>query len=216
MSELVLVRHGQAMAFDRDSDRLSPLGEQQSRTLGEYWKRHGVAFDVLYTGTLRRHVQTYELAAAAPLPAPRANPGLNEYDAAAILAAAQVDMTAFTGPDRNKHFQRVFEDVMAKWRANELAGCESWDAFRGRVNTALRDIMAESGSRRVAVFTSGGPIGVAVQAAMKAPEGTAIEVNWRVRNTSLTSFLFSGSRVSLDGFNATPHLAECRELESYR
>ena len=217
MSELVLVRHGQAMAFDRDSDRLSPQGEQQSRTLGEYWKRHGVAFDEVYTGTLRRHLQTYELAAAVtPMRAARAHPGLNEYDAAAILVAAGVNMTTFTGPERNKHFQRVFEDVMAKWMANELAGCESWDTFRGRVDRALRDIMAESGSRRVAVFTSGGPIGVAVQSMMKAPERTAIEVNWRVRNTSLTSFLFSGSRVSLDGFNATPHLAERRELESFR
>ena len=125
-------------------------------------------------------------------------------------------MTAFTGADRNKRFQPIFEDVMAKWLANELTGCEPWDAFRGRVTEALREIMDKPGSRRVAVFTSGGPIGVAVQSVMKAPERTAIEINWRVRNTSLTGFLFSGSRISLDGFNATPHLADSRGLESFR
>ena len=205
------------MAFDRDSDRLSPLGEQQSRALGEYWKRHGIRFDEIYTGTLRRHAQTYEVAASVtPLPAPSADPGFNEYDAPAILAAAGADMAAFTGPDRNKRFQGVFEGVLAKWLAGELAGCEPWEAFRGRVTGAMRQAMSAPGSRRIAVFTSGGPIGVAVQSVLRAPEQVAIEINWRVRNTSLTGFLFSGSRVSLDGFNAAPHLADSRELESYR
>ena len=35
MSELVLVRHGQASFFSDDYDQLSPLGELQSQTLGQ-------------------------------------------------------------------------------------------------------------------------------------------------------------------------------------
>jgi broad specificity phosphatase PhoE len=62
--------------------------------------------------------------------------------------------------------------------------------------------------RRVAAFTSGGPIGVAVQIALNAPDRAGLEVNWRVRNCSLTEFLFSGERLSLDSFNAIPHLED--------
>jgi hypothetical protein len=36
----------------------------------------------------------------------------------------------------------------------------------------------------------------------------AMELNWRIRNCSLTELIFTRSRVSLDVFNATPHLEE--------
>ena len=98
---------------------------------------------------------------------------------------------------------------MPRWIKGELEapGLESWTVFHARVLGGLRAILeAERPSRRVVVFTSGGPIGVAVQSALKAPEPLAIDLNWRIRNCSLTEFVFSGSRVSLDVFNATPHL----------
>jgi hypothetical protein len=34
----------------------------------------------------------------------------------------------------------------------------------------------------------------------------ALEVNWRVRNCSLTEFVFTKDRFTLDSFNALPHL----------
>lgn len=50
MGYLVLVRHGQARTFEQDSDQLSPLGEEQARTLGQYWQRHGARFDEIHAG----------------------------------------------------------------------------------------------------------------------------------------------------------------------
>jgi hypothetical protein len=47
-----------------------------------------------------------------------------------------------------------------------------------------------------------------VQTVLKAPENMAIELNWRIRNCSLTEFLFTRGRTSLDVFNATPHLSD--------
>ena len=64
-------------------------------------------------------------------------------------------------------------------------------------------------------FTSGGFIGVAVQIALGAPDPSGLEVNWRVRNSSLTEFLFSRGRLSLDSFNAIPHLDD-EALRSFR
>ena len=107
---------------------------------------------------------------------------------------------------------------MAEWVKGEHAanGFEPWPAFRDRVRGALRGIMKSAGGgSRVAVFTSGGPIGVAVQTALAAPDPTAIELNWRVRNGSVTEFVFSGGRVTLDAYNSIAHLRE-PELWTYR
>jgi broad specificity phosphatase PhoE len=84
---------------------------------------------------------------------------------------------------------------------------ESFPAFRDRVECGLRIVMGKPGSgRRVALFTSGGVIGASVRLALAAPDRSALEVNWRVRNCSLTEFVFSKGRFTLDSFNALPHL----------
>ena len=59
MGTLYLVRHGQASFGADDYDVLSPLGHQQSRRLGEYFKQKGVHFEAALTGTLNRQVQTF-------------------------------------------------------------------------------------------------------------------------------------------------------------
>jgi broad specificity phosphatase PhoE len=57
----------------------------------------------------------------------------------------------------------------------------------------------------VLLFTSGGPIGVLVQTALGAPDRSFADVNWRVRNCSITEFVFSADRLSLDSFNNVGH-----------
>ncbi|MDQ3013699.1 MAG: histidine phosphatase family protein, partial [Acidobacteriota bacterium] len=54
MGTLTFVRHGQARPFEKETDRLSEIGEQQARALGQYWLRQGVRFDEVYSGTLVR------------------------------------------------------------------------------------------------------------------------------------------------------------------
>ena len=54
------------------------------------------------------------------------------------------------------------------------------------------------------------------QTVLKAPAAAALELNWRIRNASLTTLLFSGPRLSLDGFNALPHLADRPDLVTFR
>lgn len=223
MSTLTLVRHAQARAFERDSDRLTPLGEQQAALLGEWWRARGVAFTEVYCGTLERQRRTAELAGAGE---PQSLPEWNEYDAPGILrelaprlAAANVEFAHLAesferhrqSPEANRHFQRMFEELMTRWRNDEIGvpEVESFAAFHARVNGALRAIVEnDAPGRRVLVITSGGPIGAAVQSALSAPAAAAIELNWRVRNCSITEFLFSKRRVSLDSFNAIPHLPD--------
>ena len=58
MSQIYLVRHGQASLGKANYDQLSPLGEQQAFVLGEYLKQLDVNPELILTGTLKRHLQT--------------------------------------------------------------------------------------------------------------------------------------------------------------
>jgi len=239
MGYLVLVRHGQARMFEKDSDQLSPLGEEQARTLSQYWIRQGASFDEVYSGALVRQRRTAEITgkcfveAGLNWPEIHITPEFNEYDSIGIInnlipslaerdaafreLAAAFEQNKHT-PERNRHFQKMFEVVTSVWLGGEfeVEGVESWQSFQSRVRAAIkRIIVAEGSGRRVAVFTSGGVIGLAVQNVLNAPDRSALEINWRVRNCSLTEFTFSRDRLSLDSFNTTPHLDD-PALRTYR
>lgn len=204
MSTLVLVRHGQARPFQPNSDSLSETGVQQAKLLGEYWREQGVTFDEVYSGALTRHRQTAEAAGFANY---ESIPDFNEYNAEAILRAHP----DWAPPTDNRHLQKMFDVALPQWISAKLdaAGLETWANFHSRVEQALRRIIdADKPSRRVVVFTSAGPIGVVLQTVLCAPEQTAIELHWRIRNCSLTELVFTRERVSLDRFNTTPHLRE--------
>ena len=215
MAQLILVRHGQATPFEEITDRLSPLGETQARKLADFWIHNGATFDEVYTGSLNRQRRTAELVREAftahgmGWPEAHVMPELNEYDAESLMKRFASQFESGGGPDQNRRFQKMFEALMSRWITGELDSpdVESWHSFRARVQQGLRRITKGGVSgRRVVAFTSGGPIGVAVQIALDAPDRTGLEVNWRVRNCSLTEFVFSGERLSLDSFNGTPHL----------
>lgn len=241
MSTLTLIRHGQASFFSDDYDKLSELGEEQSRVLGRHWIELGTSFDEVYVGTLKRQVKTAECAgepfAAAGLDYPdiQTLETLNEYPSDQVMGvllpelcekhpeikALSEDYSIATEPGHKyKSFHRLLEAIMDKWvhKEYEDTSISTWDEFAGGVRDALRDIMDKGGSgRRVAVFTSGGPIGVSVQTVLRAPELQAAKLNWRVRNASLTDFTFSNAdRVTLDAFNATPHFVKQPDLLTYR
>jgi broad specificity phosphatase PhoE len=84
---------------------------------------------------------------------------------------------------------------------------ESWAEFSARVYRGLTHIAASDGNgQQVAIFSSGGPIGVTVQRALNlAPEMT-LKIAWMARNCSYSELLFSGERFTLSSFNAFPHL----------
>ncbi len=240
MSRLVLVRHGQAEAFSDNPDRLSRLGWDQCLALGRYWLECGVSFDAAFHGSLRRQRESYEAArrayrrAGAPFPRATEVAGLNEYSTQDLVTTiapriARADraiaplwdswLASAGGPSRNRDFQRLFEALAMRWARGEISDplLEPWEDFRSRTEAALDRV--RSGHRKgasVVAFTSGGPIGIAVQSCLRAPPSSALDVNWRVRNCSLTSFVFSGPRISLDGFNELPHFATSPGLVSFR
>ena len=202
MSTLTVVRHAQARPFQKNSDCLSELGERQARALRDYLGQ----YDEVISGALTRHCQTAALATDTP---PRIDPDWNEYDSEGILSGYPHPSTF---PD-NRAFQKVFEAAMEKWMEGDSAG-EPFAEFQKRVLRGLSRIQEGPSNRRVLLFTSGGPIGLLVQTALNAPPRSFLDVNWRVRNCSISEFVFNSNRLSLDSFNAVPHLAV--ELQSFR
>ena len=217
MSSLTLVRHGQAEAV-RDGI-LTFVGEAQARALADHWLANGARFDEVHSGTLARQVQTEQIVAAVfraggvAWPEAVRNPGWNEYDASGIGAVPAVPF----GHADYRRAQLAFETEMLRWLdcSEGANGAESFTAFRDRVTGAVRRVMDGPSGRRVAAFTSGGPIGFVVNLAMRGPDRSFLDLNWRVRNCSLTHFVFDRERLTLDGFNHVAHLGE-PELHTFR
>src|SRR5215470_1634191 len=187
MSHLVLVRHGQASFLEPDYDKLSPKGEAQSRLLGKYWSSHKIVFDRVYSGPRVRQKETERLVgktySQTGMPWPKVEI-LDEFDefraevvmdrslerlvkTEARIREMHQDFQKAAGKDEKfKTFQKMFEIVISRWAGGELPveGIEPWPDFCSRVQKGLAQLTG-NGSRgqRIVIFTSGGPVGIAMQ-----------------------------------------------------
>ena len=66
--------------------------------------------------------------------------------------------------------------------------------------------------KKVAAFSSGGPVAAAMGAALNLDDEKTLELSWVVRNAAYAEFLFSSGRFSLMTFNAVPHLTDPHSL----
>jgi broad specificity phosphatase PhoE len=239
MSNLFLVRHGQASFLEENYDKLSSKGEAQSRMLGEYWVKHGVTFDQVFSGPRSRQRDTARLAGEAyikaglPWPEVTISEGFDEFSAEAVIEKALPGLLesdphvktlhaefekAESQAERFKTFQRVFEAIVGRWAAGHLPlpGIEPWSHFCDRVQAALTRITtAAPANKSVVVFTSGGPNGVAMQRALDLGTDATLRTAWMTVNSAYTQFLFSGARFTLASYNSYPHITD-REFFTYR
>lgn len=211
MAELVLVRHAQASFGSDDYDRLSELGWQQARWLGEYFRSLGAGFDRVVIGAQRRHRETAQgIAETLGLDRePEIVPGLNEYDFHAVvdgfLAGREMPATAHT--DRREHF-RLLRDALTAWSRDEIAAPlpERWRDFERRVGGVLARLGAGRDGERVLVVSSGGPISMTLRHVLDLTPQVTIRLNLQMRNTGYSRCIASGEALFLSLFNATPHL----------
>lgn len=230
MSTLALVRHGQASFFSENYDQLSPLGEQQARLLGEYWVKRGLHFDEVYTGPRVRQIETAALAGEAyakaglEWPEPQFVEELDEHHVDRLMKAAMgeivkeyprigalhADYRAAEQPvDKHRTFQLMFEEVVMLWVAGKVSapGIETWHDFGTRVRKGMKRILDGDGrGRNVAAFSSVGAITICLQVALDCGDRKALDLGWRLRNCSISDFVFTKGRLTLEGFNAYPHL----------
>jgi len=239
MALLTLVRHGQASFLKENYDKLSELGEQQARILGEYWLRTGATFDQVYQGPACRHLHTAELVAdvyrraGKPLPDPVTIDDLNEYAGIEVvrtflpgLMETHEDIRAMEAEFRQageqaesfRLFDKLFARLTRMWVNEELdsPNVERWRDFCARIERGIEQIRSNAGKNsRIVVFTSGGVIAATIRIALDLAPQRTLEMSWTSRNASYAEFLFSPERFSLASFNNHPHL-EDDALLTYR
>jgi broad specificity phosphatase PhoE len=210
MGNLYLVRHGQASFGADDYDQLSEMGQRQSLRLGEYFKHKGLVFDAVITGTLRRHAQTWDgiRQGLGTTLTPLAWPGLNEYDSEAVIATIHPHkLTKPKSPEEYRQHFRLLRDGLTAWMNGTVSphGMPDYDGFVRGVTSAL-DHVKSTHSGNVLIVSSGGPISTAVGQVLGTSPETTIELNLRIRNSSVTEFAFNPKRHMLVTYNTLPHL----------
>ncbi|MDW3652618.1 MAG: histidine phosphatase family protein [Bacteroidia bacterium] len=236
MSRLILIRHAQASLLSDNYDQLSDLGHEQSQVLGNYLAESNFEFDAIYTGPLHRHWQTLTHVKDAfhtkgkAWQDPTELHELKEHQAPETLRTLLPQLVERYPQVRKWHeeaqvtpqlarktYLRIFHLFIEEWAKGKVADIqpdhlEDWATFRSEVSKGVQKILEGNGrGKTVVAFTSGGTISAVLGHALKMPyEEQIIELNGKVKNTSITEFLFTPEKFSLQNFNTVPHLREPR------
>jgi broad specificity phosphatase PhoE len=211
MGTLYLVRHGQASFGAADYDQLSDLGTRQCGRLGAWFRSHGVAFDAVLTGTLRRHVQSLTAIEAGLGARHQAQvwPGLDEYDPEALVRAVHRGPVEAADPrERARAHFRLLRQGLAAWMAGRAQppGLPSHADFVQGVVGTLDHVRSSHAEARVLVVSSGGPIAHAVGHVLGLGHEAVIDLNLHLRNSAVCEFKVTPRRFTMLTFNTLPHL----------
>ena len=229
MSKIYFFRHAQASYLADNYDKLSEKGELQSAELGKYLVEKKLQFDKIFVGPLERQKHTFEIVSDIftqkniSFPAPVSVQQLKEHSGTEAVKLAYPQLM------RNEQVQKwqqeieanpklmkrntllIFQYFMDEWAAGniEIEGIESWHEFRLTVKKGLNTILQNTGKgETIGVFTSGGTIASITAEALNIADETRVSaMNFSIRNTSFSSFLFSKNNFNLLSFNELPHLA---------
>ncbi|MGB5838013.1 MAG: histidine phosphatase family protein [Albidovulum sp.] len=205
MTEIILIRHGQANSgarSEKDYDKLSPLGRQQARWLGEHFQLIG-GFERVISGTMRRQRETAEAINIDARPHAH-DPRLNELDYF-TLSNVLHDRTGVPFPSGPEEFAAHVPQVLELWRQGHGdADHESYDAFLARVMGVVSDA-ATDGPGAVLV-TSTGVIATLCALALGLEAVVKARMFLKVLNTSVHRFEYRDGVLHLNQFGATPHL----------
>lgn len=229
MAVLYLIRHGQASFGLKDYDKLSEVGGEQSRVLGESLRERVPDVDLVVTGAMQRHKETAEIALEAMgcELTPRVDERWNEYDHHEVIVKhkpaykSRTVMAADLGRQRDtrRAFQLMFDDALARWTGGDHDDdyAEPWEAFIDRANAgvaAVRDEAADA--KNVLVFTSGGPISAVVARLLGLGVEGWLQLNRVMVNAGETKIISGRSGTSLVTYNGHAHFETNRDLLTYR
>jgi len=210
MSKLFFFRHAQASYGAANYDQLSPLGEQQSAELGKYLVNKDFHFDKIFVGPLKRQQHTFQIVADIfsknnkPIPNPVFLEELKEHKGPEASRKVLPELMK-TNPQVKKWYDEIeenpklmkrnsllsFQYFMDEWALGKVhaEGIESWEG------------------ENIGAFTSGGTISAITAEALNIQDETRVAaMNFSIRNTSFTNFLFSKNQFNLLSFNELPHL----------
>jgi broad specificity phosphatase PhoE len=236
MSTLFLIRHAQGSFGKGTYDKLSETGRKQAVILAEYFHNINIKFDEIYSGTLERHKDTAKeyisTSKAKDIIIPEINydSRLNEYNAEEIFTILLPALLE-EKPDLRVHlerlytdkksFQIIFKEIMTMWTSgnHDMKGTATWDDFTRDVYSFLNDRMEDhSSSKKIAVFTSGGPISAIIMKILSLNIGTSMHIMNRIVNSSITRIRYTTYKMMISSFNEYSHLEQAggKDIITYR
>ncbi|NKI17012.1 histidine phosphatase family protein [Spongiibacter sp. KMU-166] len=213
MLEISVVRHGQAAFGTDDYDRLTEVGWEQSRLLGEYFANCQTRFDAVYIGAMRRHRETFVgLRDVLPdTPDPEVLPGLNEYDFHRLAEAYLPTQDRVYDMADSRDFYRCLRAALMAWSRDEVPGLdESWQQFEQRVRATMGRIGEARApffdQGRILVVTSGGASSAILRNVLGVDVATMVNLNLQAKNSGISTYFCKNGRFQLNAFNGVPHL----------
>jgi broad specificity phosphatase PhoE len=215
MTAIYLIRHGQASFGKAEYDCLSERGEQQAVHIGDSFRARLGSFDKVVHGSMQRHQQTADgcLSAMGQTNVePQLDAAWNEYDHQDILAqfdselATAQGVKAYVSRQDNPHkaLEKIITQAFSRWISSLHNDdyIESWPDYQARIQTALANLISGLGDKkRVAVFSSGGPIALLSQAILGVPAENLMTLNWTLVNCGITKLINTRKGVVLSSLN---------------
>lgn len=213
MTAVYLLRHGQASFGAADYDALSDVGRRQAVVLGGELARREVEVHAVWSGTLRRQLDTAEAcleAAGLAVPITK-DERWNEYDHLGLVPAGQGD---------TREFQRQLDAAIEAWIAGgqAIGTSGTWLEFSGGVDAALREVLDTLPKGTAAlVFTSAGVISAICAALLSMPPAGYLALNRTMANGAITKLVSGRSGTNLVSVNEHGHFeGPHRGLLTYR
>lgn len=165
LTRLFLIRHAEVEArYQRvfggriDMD-LSPRGHEQAAALVAYLRRKPI--EVIYASPMKRVQQTLAPCLNNGFPSTAILPGLREVDFG--------DWTGHGWEAVKEKFGANAFDWLDHLGNGTIPNAEPLDAFRGRVESCLREILNRHAGQTVAVFCHGGVIRMLLSLLLELP-----------------------------------------------
>ena len=221
MTELILVRHGQAGATPEAYDQLSPLGREQALRLGRWLLAHGRDFAVSASGRMRRQRETLGAVAeiyaqdGRELPAAEILSGLDEYSFVEVVRAFaskypdHPDVSVVRDQAKDKRlWLSLLRTALSAWMTGDLESVsEGFVSFRERTGAALQQLTERLARGPVLAVSSGGVMGQVAQHLLGFPDSTLIDINFSLMNTAICEYRLTRSGLKLVSLNTLPHLS---------
>lgn len=161
MTELFLIRHGQADSAGDNYDQLTATGHEQARRIGRWLAENGYTFTHFFHGGLKRQEQTLDairealVTQSSGMPASEIHPGLAEFDLkvwGVVAASLRHGHPQFAellkqwnkarhenANNKGDIFKQLTGIILKEWvrQGDGFTEAESFPAFRNRVLSVL-------------------------------------------------------------------------------
>ena len=207
MTHLTMIRHGQANSVAKDEhsyDILTSLGHQQAKWFGEHLLKTETSFDKIYSGTLRRQIETAQGVNQLDLPHIK-DERLNELDYFGLANSLQ-DLHAIPLPETQKEFAKQINTILRYWKLGKISSpIENFKTFHARIVQIVKELVQSE--EKILAVSSAGVIASLFGELLEIPLEQRVKLFLAIAHTSVHRFETLSGFLAPTLFGATPHLA---------